>query len=53
MERKPNLNPPPQESEKHSPIVPCETPRENGSKPAETLRIAENCKKHIKRDGRK
>jgi len=30
-----------------------EDPRPNGSKPAELLRIAEQCKKHIRRDGRK
>jgi hypothetical protein len=31
----------------------CETPRMNGSKPTELLKIAEQCKKHIRRDGRK
>jgi hypothetical protein len=31
----------------------CEIPRDNGSKPAGILRVAEQCKKHIRRDGRK
>jgi hypothetical protein len=35
----------------HGPL--CETPRENGSKPAKLPRIPEQIKKHIKRDGKK
>lgn len=31
----------------------CETPRINGSKPFEIPRTQEQCKKHIRRDGRK
>lgn len=34
-------------------ITSCETPRINGTKPAEILKIQEECKKHIRRDGRK
>lgn len=31
----------------------CEIPQLNRAKPIEMLRISENCKKHIRRDGRK
>lgn len=32
---------------------PCEIPRQNGTKPSESLKIQEECKKHIRRDGKR
>lgn len=51
MERGQEKNKYPQE--KCPPAQHCETPRPNGTKPVEILRIEEELKKHIKRDGRK
>jgi len=39
--------------EKLTPGPLCEAPRQNGSKPAKVPKISEQCKKHIKRDGKK
>jgi len=33
--------------------TPCPLPWINGTKPTELLRVAEQCKKHIRRDGKK
>lgn len=43
------------ESKKNQPVrtTPREIPRINGTKPFETPRTQEQCKKHIRRDGRK
>jgi hypothetical protein len=53
MERKIDSSTLPQDSKKRPATQPFETPPINGSKPVETLRIDEQCKKHIRRDGRR
>jgi len=53
MERKYETSKPEErETEKPQPI-PIEIPRINGTKPATPRRTDENCKKHVRRDGRK
>jgi len=53
MERENNTNPFQQSPTNKPTRIPCETPQINGSKPFEILRISENCKKHIRHDGRR
>jgi hypothetical protein len=53
MEREHDLNTPPKTSEKPPVKQPCTTPHINGSKPVEISRIDEQCKKHIRRDGKR
>jgi len=53
MERENNPNPFQQSPTNKPARIPCENPRINGSKPFEILKISEECKKHIRRDGRK
>ena len=40
-------------AEKIAPGPQCENPRQNGTKPALSPKTDEQCKKHIRRDGRK
>jgi hypothetical protein len=53
MERERDPNTPPKIPEKRPVKQPCPTPHINGSKPFEISRTDEQCKKHIRRDGKR